>query len=77
MRENLYTCCRCGTQARTPDESAEPVGWACVSYRRVGSTGEQTQLTALTTHACTSCADEVLSFLEKAVPTKTDDEGSA
>jgi hypothetical protein len=70
VRQNLYTCCRCGAEQRTPIEDDDaPVGWATVSYQcieAVGESVEETQVKLLTTHACESCAVEVLAFLEKA-----------
>lgn len=65
MRQNLYTCCRCGREERTRIEYDDPpIGWALVSYQRVATLGDQTQSTVLTTHACENCSAEVLAFLE-------------
>ena len=71
MRQNLYTCCRCGGEQRTPVESdAAPLGWATLAFQRdLAETVEGTpQVTRqyLTTHACAGCCDEALAFLEKA-----------
>lgn len=73
MKQNLYTCCRCGRQQRTAsDQQEEPFGWAKLDFRRnfVDTIdGERKyMLTTLTTHACGECHVEVLEFLEKVVP---------
>lgn len=71
MRQNLYTCCRCGREERTSIECDDaPLGWALVKYEQVAVVEERTLLTTLTTHACESCSAEVLAFLEKKTPRK-------
>lgn len=71
MRQNLYTCCRCGCEQRTAVEIDDtPLGWAQLSYQRdhveMIEGERQIARTTLTTHACGGCCAEVLSFLEKA-----------
>lgn len=73
MRQNLYTCCRCGRQQRTASEQEEvPLGWAEICVERDGVEmieGErQLQRATLDTHACSDCWCEVLDFLKKVVP---------
>ena len=70
MRENLYTCCRCGQEVRVTAASNDPpLGWALVTFCCYTTDDlTQTILTTLTTHACWSCSTEVLAFLEKAGP---------
>jgi thioesterase domain-containing protein len=73
LRQNLYTCCRCGREQRTAIESDDaPLGWAAVTYRRdhVDTIEGEHQMmcTSLATHACGSCYAEVLAFLEKVTP---------
>ena len=72
MRQNLYTCCRCGQEQRTNVECDDaPLGWSQVSYQRdyVETVEGERQIarTTLTTHACAGCCPEVLAFLEKAI----------
>ena len=75
MRQYVYTCCRCGKEARVPIENDDPpLGWARVTYERVRALDDNKQFeqTTLTTHACEDCAVEALAFLEK--PAKTIDD---
>jgi len=71
VRQNLYTCCRCGKEMRAPSSIEDaPLGWAIVTFERdsIDGTGDDRQLTrqSLTTHACAVCSTEVLAFLEPA-----------
>ena len=35
MRQNLYTCCRCGREQRTQIEvDSAPIGWALITFER-------------------------------------------
>jgi hypothetical protein len=82
LRQNLYTCCRCGREERTTIECDDaPPGWALVSYQRITPSEEKQQAQiALTTHACEDCAIEVLTFLKKATGEDIDqafDDGGA
>lgn len=70
MKQYLYTCCRCGQELRSPTTIDDaPLGWAVVTFERdvVEGMPEDRQLArhSLTTHACSTCAEEVQSFLEK------------
>jgi hypothetical protein len=67
VRQNLYTCCRCGEEACVPVDTADPpIGWACVTYERVHALDDsRSARMTLTTHACERCADETLAFLER------------
>jgi hypothetical protein len=73
VRQNLYTCCRCGVEKRTTVECDDaPPGWAQVTYQRdhiVEKAGDERQLErhTLSTHACESCCAEVVTFLEKGI----------
>ena len=70
MKQNLYTCCRCGRQQRTaPDQQEAPLGWAEINVQRdwVATVEGEHQRTTLDTHACGECCGEVLEFLEKVV----------
>lgn len=71
MRQNLYTCCRCGKEQRTaPDNEDPPLGWAQINLARTyvtkGDDGKEMAHTDLQTHACSECCAEVVIFLEKA-----------
>lgn len=73
MKQNLYTCCRCGAVQRTAaDQKDAPLGWAEIDFRRnfVDTIDGERHflLTTLTTHACGQCHGEVIEFLEKVVP---------
>lgn len=78
MRQNLYTCCRCGCEQRAAVEIDDaPLGWAQLSYQRdhvemVEGDRRQLSRTTLTTHACGACCAEVLAFLEKATASDVD-----
>jgi hypothetical protein len=70
LRQNLYTCCRCGQEQRTSIEHDDaPIGWATLAFQRdtVDTDETPSMITRqyLTTHACTGCCAEVLAFLEK------------
>lgn len=70
MRQNVYTCCRCGEEQRTPADCDDaPLGWARVTFQRDYAVpvegGQQIHCENLTTHACVGCCDQVLAFLEK------------
>lgn len=74
MRQNLYTCCRCGREERTPVESDDPpLDWARLAFERVHTVEGKDTHTTLTTHACSGCAVEILIFLEKAPKKSIDD----
>jgi hypothetical protein len=86
MRQNLYTCCRCGQEQRTDGERDDvPIGWATLAFQRdlVTTTDGDRQRTRqyLTTHACANCCEETLNFLEKSslhdVDHAFDDDGNA
>jgi hypothetical protein len=83
VRQNLFTCCRCGAERRTSIEVDDaPVGWATVSYQRVAPSedDQRTETATLTTHACEDCADKVLAFLERVTGKNIDhafDDGGA
>ncbi len=77
MRQNLYTCCRCGRQARTAAECVEaPIGWAELTFQRdfvkMEEGERQLERESLTTHACGGCCEEVLVFLEKSTVPSVD-----
>lgn len=77
MRQNVYTCCRCGLEQRTAVEHDDaPLGWATLAFQRdfVETTDGDRQLTRqyLTTHACAGCCDEALAFLEKSARARPD-----
>jgi hypothetical protein len=79
VRQNLYTCCRCGVEKRAPVECDDaPPGWAQVTYQR-DVVDHERQI--LSTHACESCCAEVVEFLKKGilpdVDTAFDDGGAA
>lgn len=73
VRQNLYTCCRCGVEKRAPVEcDDQPPGWAQITYQRVHiveKTGDERQLQrqTLSTHACENCCAGVVAFLEKGI----------
>jgi hypothetical protein len=82
LRHNLYTCCRCGKEQRTPAHSEDvPLGWAQVIFRRdyveAIDGDKQYQQQHLTTHACASCCPEVHAYLDRvtAVDQAFDDGG--
>jgi hypothetical protein len=88
VRQNLYTCCRCGEEQRTPVEQDDvPIGWATLAFQRdlveTHRAGGDRLLKRqyLTTHTCPDCCDEALAFLEKAtrpdVDREFDDGGDA
>lgn len=69
MRQNLYTCCRCGLELRAPSNVEDaPLGWAMVTFERdVVVSGEDERgfsRQSVTTHACRDCGDTLLAFLE-------------
>jgi hypothetical protein len=77
VRQNLYTCCRCGREQRMVIESDNaPFGWAVMTYQRdhhESIEGErQLARTSLTTHACGGCCTEILAFLEKVTLDRSD-----
>ncbi len=65
MRQNLYTCCRCGAKQVTHVDDV-PIGWAVVTFTRHTSVEGQLKRYHFVTHACADCSDEVVNFLEKA-----------
>lgn len=70
MRQNLYTCCRCGKEQRTAAESDDPpLGWAQINLSRTHvekvEGGREMVRTDLQTHSCSECCAEVVIFLEK------------
>jgi hypothetical protein len=73
MRQNLYTCCRCGNEQRTQIEVDDaPISWALITFQRnfvhTVEGKQQVKSEQLTTHACGKCCEEVLTFLEKVSP---------
>lgn len=78
MRQNLYTCCRCGLEQRTQIECDDaPIGWALIGFQRdymetVGGE-QQSKRTILSTHACGDCSAEVLRFLESELARSVED----
>lgn len=70
MRQNVYTCCRCGGEQRTSADCDDaPLGWARVTFQRdyADDVEGERQICRedLTTHACVGCSSQVLTFLEK------------
>lgn len=71
MRQNLFTCCRCGAEQRTAENIEDaPLGWARVTFERdmiVVEEGDRAFMRkSITTHACKDCGDTLLAFLERA-----------